>query len=76
MVFQIGITLVLTIERLSRCIGQQKFSRGPLLTSLTSFPSQTSPFDKVLYIMTALFHEIGKLGIKGMFEPSVLVLFS
>ena len=49
---------------------------APLLLSLTSAPSQAWPRSRVFKSALASDHEIGKLGIKGMFEPSVLVLFS
>ena len=49
---------------------------APLLLSLTSAPSHAWPVSRVLKSILASDHEIGKLGIEGMFELSVLVLFS
>ena len=51
-------------------------STAPLLLSLTNAPSQAWPVSRVLKRALASNQEIGKLGIKGMFEPSILVLFS
>lgn len=57
--------------------GHQGVTRtAPLLLSLTSAPSQAWPVSRVLKSVLASDHEMGKLGMKGMLEPSVLVLFS
>ena len=73
-----GITLVSTVDRkLNDLPGRQNITTtAPLLLSLTSAPSQAWPVSRVLKSLLASNHEIGKLGIVGIFEPSVLVLFS
>ena len=78
-VFQMGITLLSTVNRqvVNDLMGRQDIdTSAPLLLSLISAPSQAWPASRVLKSALASNHEIGKLGIKGMFEPSVLVLFS
>ena len=72
-VFQIGVTFVSTVMHLVNMI-EMNLCYLPLLTSLTVlFPPAFTISPKSA---RELAQEIGKLGMEGMFSPSVRVEFS